>query len=60
MFSATIDSSFGLAVADYTDITQTLERISTSMTYALAQGQSGEKVKGQAISTEQYILVHWP
>jgi hypothetical protein len=59
IFSSTLKDSFGLALYNSTNLTETVAMISASMTYAMGQGPTGTKVPGQAISFEQYIFVSW-
>jgi hypothetical protein len=59
IFSSTIKDSFGLALYNSTNLTETMAMISTSMTYAMGQGPSGIEVHGQAITFEQYVFVWW-
>ncbi|KAI4953885.1 hypothetical protein J4E91_002733 [Alternaria rosae] len=40
-------------------LSETVQAISTSMTYAFGQGPSSIKLPGRTITTEQYIKVHW-
>ncbi|KAF2133159.1 hypothetical protein P153DRAFT_353569 [Dothidotthia symphoricarpi CBS 119687] len=60
VFSSTIDDPFGLALLNTTNLTDTMASISVSMTYAFGQSPSGTKLEGESITSEQYILVHWP
>jgi hypothetical protein len=59
IFSSDLKDSFGLALYNSTNLTETVAMISTSMTYAMGQGPSGEKVHGQAITFEQFVFVWW-
>lgn len=59
IFSSTIQDPFGLALINSTSLTETVARISTSITYALGQGPSGTKLEGQTTENEQYIHVNW-
>lgn len=59
IFSSSIKDAYGLALQNSTNLTQTVQAISTSMTYAFGQGPSSIKLPGRTITTEQYIKVHW-
>ncbi|USP76811.1 hypothetical protein yc1106_04085 [Curvularia clavata] len=59
VFSSSIDDTFGLALNNATNLTQVMQRISDSMSYALGQSPSGIKVSGRTITPEQYIHVKW-
>jgi hypothetical protein len=59
IFSSSLQDAYGLALYNSTNLTQTLEAISTSMTYAFGQAPSSAKLPGRTITTEQYVRVHW-
>ncbi|KAI4925968.1 uncharacterized protein J4E92_006705 [Alternaria infectoria] len=59
IFSSTIKDAYGLALQNSTNLTQTVQAISTSLTYAFGQGPSSINLPGRTITTEQYIKVHW-
>jgi hypothetical protein len=59
IFSSSISDAYGLALQNSTNLTQTVEAISNSMTYAFGQGPSSDNLPGRTITTEQYIRVHW-
>lgn len=59
IFSSSLRDAYGLALYNSTNLTQTVEAISTSMTYAFNTGISSIKLPGRTITTEQYIKVHW-
>jgi hypothetical protein len=60
LFESAIDDPLGLALLNSTDLTKTLEMISTSMTYFMGRSPSGNEITGDSITTEQYIHVQWP
>ncbi|KAF7518915.1 hypothetical protein G7054_g13272 [Neopestalotiopsis clavispora] len=47
-------------LADSSDRSKTVADISQSMSYAIAQAPSGEKLEGKAFVSELYIRVQWP
>jgi hypothetical protein len=59
IFSSSLRDAYGLALYNSTNLTQTVDAISTSMTYAFNTGISSIRLPGRAITTEQYIKVHW-
>ena len=59
VFASTVDDPFGLALYNSSNLIETLNMIGTSMTYAMGQSPTGEKLVGQAMTTEQYISVKW-
>lgn len=59
VFQSTINQPFGLALLNSTNMTDTLNMISTSMTYFMGRSPSGQAVTGDNITSEQFIHVHW-
>ena len=59
IFSSPLRDPYGLALYNSSNLTQAVEAISTSMTYALGQGPSSINLPGRSTTTEQYVEVHW-
>lgn len=59
IFSSSRRDAYGLALLNSTNLTQTVDAVSTFMTYAFNTGISSIKLSGRSITTEQYIKVHW-
>lgn len=58
IFEPMIKEPSGLALLNSTNMTDTLNMVSTSMTYSMVCSPS-EQVAGDSITSEQFIHVHW-
>ncbi|KAI1266820.1 hypothetical protein F5Y18DRAFT_380515 [Xylariaceae sp. FL1019] len=59
VFNSDSTSDYGMALLQSSDLIQTIQNITTSVTYALGQGSNATTTTGTAYATETYIKVQW-
>lgn len=59
LFSSSSDDNFGMALMQSPDVIETIQNISTSVTYAIGQGKNATSARGVALMNETFISVRW-
>ncbi|KAI0164687.1 hypothetical protein GGR57DRAFT_497564 [Xylariaceae sp. FL1272] len=59
VFNSDSSNDYGMALMQSSDLIQTIQNITTSVTYALGQGANATTISGTAYTSETYIRVQW-
>lgn len=59
VFTSSLNDNFGSALNNAMNLTETVQRLSDSISYAVSQSAMATKLPGRNITSEQYILVNW-
>ncbi|KAI0593783.1 hypothetical protein F4775DRAFT_576504 [Biscogniauxia sp. FL1348] len=59
VFSSNSGDDFGMALMQSSDLVETIQNITTSVTYALGHGKNATTISGTTFTDETYIRVRW-